>query len=408
MIHDERPWSERYRPKSIKDIVGNHEAIQHLMRWISTWNSGVPPRRAILLVGPPGVGKTSVVGALAMDLDVELVEFNASDKRNKTVIETHVWRSATQQTITGERRIILLDEVDGMSGTGDRGGLAAIIDIIEQTVHPIIMTANDEESTAVKELRSKKICEIIRFLSLSSSEIMIVLNRIVQDMGIDIDERVIENIAESAAGDMRAAISDLETVADGGAPPNITGRPIRDSRHTIQTVLGRLFMTKDASAARMLISEEDIDYEELLLWLEENLSNHLANELELDEGFEMLSAADLSLGRISRRQNWQLLAYVYDFLSAGIAFSRTVTPFRKVEYVQPNWPLLVWQGSRYRDKMSKLLSKLSTVASISQERAMRIYTETIRRIIERRRTDVTIYADWLGINKALFDTRKGH
>ncbi len=404
----DQPWTERFRPKSIRQIIGNQEAIQRLKTWLESWDKGIPPKRAILLVGPPGVGKTSVIGALARDLDVELVEFNASDKRNRTVIETQVWRSATQHTITGRQRMILLDEIDGMSGTGDRGGVAAVIEIIEQTVHPVIMTANDEESTAVKELRSKKICEVIRFQAVSVKEIMTVLSGIVKDLHLEIEEETLRNIAASAGGDIRAAISDLESVADGAASTNITGLPLRNMQNTVQAVLGKIFMANDASAAKRIVSEADIDYEELLLWLEKNLPTHLVNDIELEEGFETLSAADLYIGRMTMKQNWQLLSYVYDLLSAGIALSRTITPFRRVEYEQPDWPLLVWQGNRSKDKITKLLSKLAPLLGVSQERAMRIYLDTIRKLVENSEHNAVAYANWLGVNKTLMETRRGH
>ncbi len=101
--------------------MGNIDTIHTLREWISSWRRGIPKKRAILLIGPPGVGKTASICALSHDLNMELVEFNASDKRNKGSIETTVWIAATQQTIDGRLRIIMLDEVDGLSGTAGAG-----------------------------------------------------------------------------------------------------------------------------------------------------------------------------------------------------------------------------------------------------------------------------------------------
>ena len=136
MKNDKLPWPERYRPESLKEIVGNTASVKGLRNWVESWIRGTPSVKAVLLIGPPGVGKTASIGALSRDYNLELVEFNSSDKRNKSVIEDHVWKAATQQTLDGRLRIILLDEVDGLSGTSDRGGVNAILKIIDETGNP--------------------------------------------------------------------------------------------------------------------------------------------------------------------------------------------------------------------------------------------------------------------------------
>ena len=156
VTNEDLPWPEKHRPSSIDQIEGNSDQIRTIKTWILSWKNKLPDKRAVLLVGPPGTGKTASIGALANDLDMEIVEFNSSDKRNKGSIETLVWRAASQQTLDGRPRIILLDEVDGLSGTSDRGGVGAIIKVIKSSVHPIMMTANDPDSPRLKDLY--KIC----------------------------------------------------------------------------------------------------------------------------------------------------------------------------------------------------------------------------------------------------------
>jgi len=109
--NEDLPWPEKHRPRSTDQIIGNLEQINAMRTWILSWKTSLPDKRAILLIGPPGTGKTATIGALANDLDMEIVEFNSSDKRNKGSIETLVWRAASQQTLDGRPRIILLDEV---------------------------------------------------------------------------------------------------------------------------------------------------------------------------------------------------------------------------------------------------------------------------------------------------------
>ncbi len=392
------PWVERYRPTTRSELVGNPERIDAFLDWILSWKNGIPKKRAALLVGPPGTGKTSSVGAIAKDLNYEIVEFNASDKRNKENIETFVSRSAFQQTLDGSPRIILLDEVDGLSGTSDRGGIGAILKIIDQSAHPIVMTANDPSNPRLKDLVKK--CFLVEFSSLDKDSIMRVLLRLSQENGNIISDDIIETIAGKSGGDLRAAISDLESVIDGNVTDEELG--LRDVRISVEQTLRRLFMTTEPSIAKMIINQADIDHDSLVLWFEENLHLHLGTSSELNQGLDSLSIADLYLGRIMRQQNWKLLAYAYDFLSSFIAMSRTRTPYRRVEYSEPLWPLLIWKGHRKRDKTDELTSRVAKMAGISKFRAYDEYVRVLDLIVENNPKERERIIRWLGVKGSVF------
>ena len=402
MSHKNLPWPELHRPTRLTQLAGNVDAIRELKEWVRAWISGSPNRKAALLIGPPGVGKTASVGALSHDYDLELVEFNSSDKRNKGSIENQVWKAATQQTLDGRLRLLLLDEVDGLSGTSDRGGVGAILKIIEETVHPIIMTANDPNSPRIKDLL--KICKVFRFEPIEPNEMVGVIREIALAHDSLFSDEVLEGIVDKAGGDLRAAISDLETLSVSGRTSD-EGLPSRDVRREVSDAFGRLFMTTDPETAKRVISELDIDYNQLLLWLEENAHLHLTTPEELDQGFEYLSLADLSLGRIWKRQNWKLLAYVYDFLAIGMSTSRKITPYRIVEYSQPSWPMLIWRGNREHDKESDFLLQIAKIASVSKNRAARTYKDAILEIVRQNPGLKDVFSNWLEIKKGFFDER---
>jgi replication factor C large subunit len=355
------------------------------------------------LIGPPGTGKTASIGALANDLDMEIVEFNSSDKRNKGSIETLVWRAASQQTLDGRPRLILLDEVDGLSGTSDRGGVGAIIKVIKSSVHPIMMTANDPDSPRLKDLY--KICHVYNFDPIDEDGMNEVLARIVKLNKADVSQDVIDTIIENSAGDLRAAISDLEAFVKRGTSPDSIDSVVRDVRRNTEETLRRLFMTTNPKLARRVLSESELDHDSLMLWLEENIHLHFSAPDELEGGLESLSLADLSLGRIMRNQNWKLLAYMYDFLAVGVAGGRTKSPYRKVNYSKPTWPLLVWQGNKSRDKRTDVLSSLSRLAGVSKRRASRTHLDTITDIIGVSPSKIKDYADWLNVDKASLKKR---
>ena len=80
-------WTVKHKPRSLTEVVGNEEAIQRLVTLVRSWNKGLPKRRATFLHGPPGIGKTVTVEVLANDLDMELVERNASDYRTEEAVQ---------------------------------------------------------------------------------------------------------------------------------------------------------------------------------------------------------------------------------------------------------------------------------------------------------------------------------
>ncbi|MGQ4910593.1 MAG: replication factor C large subunit [Candidatus Thorarchaeota archaeon] len=393
------PWPEKHRPKTLDLLVGNKETLRALRDWIELWTRGVPDKRGALLIGPPGVGKTAAVGALSNDMNMELVEFNASDKRNKDSIETLVWRAASQDTLDGRGRIVLLDEVDGLSGTGDRGGVSAILKILHDSVHPVIMTANNPDSPRLKEFLKE--CRVFRFESIPQDSMVDVLQRVLKENESSATSDTLYAIAEAASGDLRAAISDLETHVTGGGLSEAAD-VYRDVRRTKEETVSRFFMSLDSAIARETLSESELDYDSLLLWIEENMHFHLVQPEELNQGLDALSLADVALGRIMRSQNWKLLGYVYDFLAGGVATSRHSTPFRKVEYSPPKWPLLVWRGNQIRGKQSSILNALSTLAQVSQRRTRRTHLDTIYRIVRKDPRMLGRMASWLGVDRKAF------
>ncbi|MHA1950498.1 MAG: replication factor C large subunit [Candidatus Thorarchaeota archaeon] len=401
-MNDILPWVEKHRPKSRSDLVGNLETINSLQNWIESWLSGIPSRKAALLIGPPGTGKTASVGAISNDLNMELVEFNSSDKRNKDSIQTLVWRAASQMTLDGRNRLILLDEVDGLSGTSDRGGVGAILKVIKDSVHPIVMTANNPNSPRLKDLF--KVCKVFSFGLIDGDDMTVVLKHILSENSKTMTDDILEEIIENAGGDLRAAVSDLESHVQGGSTSQATSS--RDIRRGTEETLRHFFSTNDSKMARRILNESELAHDSLVLWLEANLHLHLLSAKELNDGLEGLSLADVSLGRIMRNQNWKLLAYFYEFLTTGVAMSRTITPYRRVEYSQPTWPLLVWQGNRKRDKQASVRSSLGFFTGVSKRRARQTHLDTIQKIIEIDSRSLKEFASWLKVEKSSLVQRK--
>ena len=124
------PWSIKHSPKKLADIQGQSKGIHRLVHFTDTFPN---KKRAILLYGPSGCGKTVSVYALASEKNYEIVELNSSDFRRASDIEDVLGAASKQASLFSSKKIILIDELDGISGTSDRGGVPAIIKVIKET-----------------------------------------------------------------------------------------------------------------------------------------------------------------------------------------------------------------------------------------------------------------------------------
>jgi replication factor C large subunit len=321
-----QPWTSLYRPKKRGDFVGNEPAVKELEKWITSWRKKSPKKRAVFLYGPPGIGKTAVAQVLAREHDFRLVEVNASDTRNKGSIEETLGKAVKQNvTIFGQRRMILLDEMDGLSGQQDRGGVSAVSKIIDQTTSPMILIANTVEENMHDRFRTilKKV-KSIEFKPVSSSQIVSKLEYISEDQGIQVHPDVLMEIAMKSKGDLRSATNDLEMMASGKkivSPDDFAVIGHRDRLDSTPNILNKIFTSRDFREARRTINQSMIKYDELYEWIYENIPIVLDEPCERLEALEALSRADIYQKR-ARTNDYRLLKYFFDLVTGGIAFAR--------------------------------------------------------------------------------------
>jgi len=323
---ESQPWSSRFRPKRVAEVSGNREAILELRRWLQSWEKGIPKERAAFLHGPPGVGKTASVQALAAEMGFDLLEVNASDYRTRTRLEELIGRAATQSvTIFGRRRLILFDEMEGISGREDLGGIAAIADIIKNTRSPIVLIATsvgEENEEKFRPLRDKAL--IIEYRPVPFLEVYDRLASIVKEMKVDASEEALEALAVRAEGDVRSAINDLESLAWGKekvAIEDVESLGRRDRQEYTPDVIRAIFSSRNLREARRAVSQSYIGHEELFDWIYENLPLILDDPGDLDEGLEALARADVYDHR-ARSSNYRLQKYMFTMMSGGVSFAK--------------------------------------------------------------------------------------
>jgi replication factor C large subunit len=321
------PWAVRFRPRTVADIADNREAVNELRLWLRGWEKGLPKERAVFLHGPPGTGKTSSVHVLAEEMGFDLLEINASDYRTRTKMEELVGRAATQNvTIFGKRRLILFDEMEGVSGHEDQGGIAAISDIIKTTRIPIILIATaiteGDYEEKFRPLRDKTIA--IEFKPVPTMDVYAKLERIARELKLNAPPEALEALAIHSGGDLRSAINDLESIARGKGSvtvESINGLSIRDRQEYTPALVQNIFAAKTLLEARKSINQAYIEHEELFDWIYENLPLVLDEKHDLIAGLEALSRADIYAKR-ARSSSYRLQKYMFNAMTGGVAFSR--------------------------------------------------------------------------------------
>ena len=310
-------WVEKHLPSSLSGLVGNAEAITELRMWASAWKQG-SPQKPLLLVGPPGVGKTTSTHTVAKEYGWSLVEFNASDTRNKEVIERVVRGAAVNASFTGALRLVLLDEVDGIHGTDDKGGLSAVLDVLRDARNPIILTANDIYGD--KRLAGiRTYCKVIQLKKIPYPTIAKFLREIADKEGMDYDAISINELAKNSSGDMRAALLDLESLSRNGNKltlEDVQSSGYRERTDNIFNVIRTLFVSTSLSEIRRARSTVDLDSDMLKKWVDENIPRQFPMIPSLASAYDALSRADMFDGRIFRRQHYGFLKYSGDLVAS--------------------------------------------------------------------------------------------
>ncbi len=393
------PLVEKYRPKTRKDLIGNQKSIDALYSFIENWRPDAKTK-AVILVGPPGTGKTSAVLTAAKDFGIEVVEFNSSDSRKKSDMVGGVAPLTQFSALSFDdnrafNRIVLVDEVDGIHGNHDRGGVPALRKIIQESRFPMVLTANKIESKQVQSL--SKVARLIEFKRMDEFDIFELLERVSKyedPTGTKVSEDQLQIIADSAAGDIRAAINELESYLHGQGgryvPPN------RDRAKVMIDILNDIFSARTEEEARRAVDRTTSEYFLLLNYMFDLANKECKNGDELYRTYKQIANADLYLQRILRTQNYSYLRYFFNFLSVGVFLSREVRNRKKLTNIT-DLPQSLFARGRYKMKNKVALAlapKVSKRLHIPPKRFVRDeFTYLVNSLRGRRGAEIAAWLD---------------
>jgi len=357
-------WTEKYRPKSFSDVEGQEQAVFLLKEFLKKFGRG-GDNRAVIIYGPPGTGKTSLAYAAADANKAELFELNASDLRNREKLREILRPATEQKSLTKENKVILVDEVDGISET-DRGGLLELLALVESSAYPLVITANDIWNRKFTGLRKKS--DLIQLKEIDYKTIKNIMISILRKEKKFLDMDVLTNIAVKARGDLRAAVNDLQT-ASGMKNPSEIIFDERNKEMDIFSALRMIFKGKPTESMLQLYDSVNMPLEEIMLWVEENIPAEYQGE-ELAKAIDALSKVDIFKRRIYRQQYWRFLVYENALLSYGISSSKKNVKTGFTSYKRPTRILKIWLNNQRTEKKKSIAKKYSQYVHIGEKRAM--------------------------------------
>lgn len=365
MMNANVPWCEKYRVHGVEDIKGQDLAVDKVKFFLKNF----PKKKAIVLHGSPGVGKTSLAYAVAGEIGAEILELNASDFRNKAKISEIVGPASRQASLFGKGKIILIDEVDGISAMKDRGGLVTLLGLLTKSAFPVIITANDIWANKFSALRKK--CEVVALKDVDSKSILKILMEVCEKENCVVSGEVLRGIAIRARGDIRASLNDLEVLSKMDGESLMVEVGDRDKEESIFSCLAKVFGKSQITEDMIKVYDDvNMPIDDVFLWVEENLPLAYQGE-ELCVALDRLSLADVYRGRIRRQRHYRFMVYEYFLLGAGIASAKKYDKGGWVQYRKPSRILKIWLQNVRAAKKKSICEKYARIAHISIKGAMK-------------------------------------
>jgi replication factor C large subunit len=339
-------WTEKYKPKSLGEIVGNSTLIKHLTNY--NW------KRPLLLYGSTGIGKSVLIEAFARDYNFDIIQMTDENlDRAKEISQTQSLFGGG-----GRRRLLLFDNVEVISD------IKKVTEFLKETKEmkvPTVLITSDFKSKRLTTI--KRLCEKVQMRKPLATTIANILEKICEKEKVKANKEILLKIAENSGGDVRASILDLETIAKGKS--EIKGEEdleileMRDKISDIYKALNLILVKKDIREAMESTYDLTEQPRDVLLWLDENLPKIFSGKEYVEKGFHHLSRADIFLGRITRRQYWGFLRYANALMTAGVNISKG----ERINFSRYQFPFYIIhmaQTKKERNIKKSIAEKLSS------------------------------------------------
>lgn len=411
-------WVDKYKPTSVKAIIGQQgeqSCANKLIRWLRDWykNHSSDDKKpaakyskfggkddgssfkAALLSGPPGVGKTTTAVLVCEELDFSYVELNASDQRSKNSMKEVVAESLNNTSIKGfysgtskfvnPKHVLIMDEVDGMAGNEDRGGVQELIALIKGSKIPIICMCNDRNHPKIRSLSNY--CFDLRFQRPRVEQIKGAMMSVAFKEGLKIPPPAMNEVILGANQDIRQVLHNLSMWC--ASSKALTYDEAKSSAKNAQKdikmgpfdVVRKVFVTGEETAHMSLIDKSDLffhDYSLAPLFVQENYvhvkpaaagGNMKKHLLLLSKAADSICDGDLVDRAIRSKQVWSLLPTqaIYASVLPGELMRGYMSQFPSF----PSW-LGKFSSTGKHDRITQELAMHTSLRTRTSKRALNL------------------------------------
>ncbi|KAI4718746.1 DNA replication factor C, large subunit [Aureobasidium sp. EXF-10727] len=341
---DNRLWTVKYAPTQLAQICGNKGQVEKLSAWLRNFHKnarkdfklagkdGSGTYRAVMIHGPPGIGKTTAAHLVAKLEGFDIVESNASDTRSKKLVESGLkgvlsttslmgYFSAGEVETSKKKMVLIMDEVDGMSA-GDRGGVGALAAVCKKTQVPMILICNDRKLPKMKPFDF--VTFDLPFRRPSNDMIRARIATIAHREGLKMPPNVMNALIEGTGADIRQVVNMISTAKlDQSAMDFNKGKEMSKAweKHVVlkpwditsKILGGGMFMSSSKSTLNDKIELYFNDHEFSPLMLQENYL-----------GTKPILAADAPNAKMANLETLKLSSQAADSISDGDLVDRMI------------------------------------------------------------------------------------
>ena len=266
-----------------------------------------------------------------------------------------------------------MDEVDGIHGTNDRGGVRAIGEIIKTSKHPLILIANDFYSKRLQSIKPK--CQVIKMAKIRTPTINKMLKDIAKKEGIEYDKEALKLLAKKSNGDIRSAINTFQAVSDSSHElemEDVENITTKDDRSTIIDGVMATLKSKNPKHVKDALRVEE-EPRLVMEYITENVAREYTDKNELKKAYENLSNADLYFGRTQRTRHYGYWKYASDFMGIGVSSSKKETYKKFTPIKSPTIFTLMGRNRGKRNLRDGIAEKMSEKLHISHSVAISMF-----------------------------------
>jgi replication factor C large subunit len=385
-------WVESSRPRTVEELIGNEEARLAIIKWLAEWVIGSKP---LLLLGPPGVGKTTVVQALSFQFDYDLIEMNASDTRNREVLLNRIIPAFKNTSLLEKKMLLFLDEVDGISGRQDIGGIEYLVSVLKAPTIPVIMAANSRD-TKIRDLA--KISKVIEFEPIHPRLLLLYINHILKKHNVTLSPEDKFSIVRSSNGDVRALLNNAQSISAGYDAYKEDSFDV-----DIKSAVNLFFSCLSAEEAKKILSRTDAVYIDPRFGISSDerrrdivnalFSSILSSRIDISIlaiMLDILSKIDVLVGRMGTNRHWSILKYFDTLIAYGLFY---ISRNKAIKYSQYNmaWPLMGPILARGQS-LKKLAGELAQAAHTSKSTFSTLYLPYLIQVMINNEHDPRIFA----------------